>query len=105
MARGALTDFLNVASAHRTVERAARRLTGKDSPIVVVGARGAHVVQTGPANVKWLSRLAFWSALFPRFARCLGASVPKLFPRIFRVYDLRAHADLPESFDAEGARH
>jgi hypothetical protein len=27
-----------------------------------------------------LIRPAFWSALLPRFPRCLGASVPKLFP-------------------------
>ena len=29
-----------------------------------------------------LIRPAFWSALLPRFPRCLGASVPKLFPSL-----------------------
>jgi hypothetical protein len=28
-----------------------------------------------------LIRPAFWSALLPRFAWCLGVIVPKLFPR------------------------
>ena len=41
---------------------------------------GVEVLQTGSAIVMLLTRLAFWSALTARFARCLGVSVPKLFP-------------------------
>ena len=46
-----------------------------------------EVLQTGPVMRMLLTRLAFWLALLPSFARCLGGNVPKLFPSFAEVLD------------------